>query len=263
MKGSHPQISIKTMTDYHLESFIRCPYKFYYQHVLQLNGSGMGWRQVVQYICNRVARQYYQLPSDARNNLNILKLIEKAWRPVSLRLFDSRLHYYMVIAKTTDHLLEYLSKDVHETSPLFLFQKLNANIEELETHLSITFDIAMWSEHSYTVKKFLIDADEQMLQLYSHLLIVFSHKVFEQLPEKISIITLLDGKEHVFLPKKEDVPTGIQYLQTMKYLLQRHPAEFFQTGQLKECSYCPFKEKCKGETAKIGDIHKKAESFLH
>ena len=263
MKVSHPQISIKTMTDYHLESFISCPYKFYYQHVLQLS-SGMRWRQVVQYTCNRVVQKFYKLPLEARNHLNTLKLIEKAWRPIRLRFFDSRVQYYKVIAKTTDHLLRFLVKERSGVPPLFLYQKLNAYIEELDTRLQVTFELAQWStDHTFTINKFLIEADEEMLQLYYHLLVVFSDKVFKKLPEKISMMTLLDGKEHIFTPRLEDVSTSIQYLQTIKYLLQQHPTEYYQCSPLKECKYCPFAERCQGEQVRMGESIRTNEKFLH
>lgn len=261
--GSHPQISVKTMTDYHLESFINCPYKFYYQYVLQLQSKGMRWRQVVQYIINRVVRKYYSLPSNERTSLSVLNLIDKAWRPISLRWFDSRLQYYMVIAKTTDHLMESLLKEESKAPPLMLYQKLNAYVEELETQLQVTFEVAEWSPRTFTIKKFLVEADAEMLRLHFHLLVVFSYKVFEKLPEKIVIVTLLDGKEHVFSPKIEDVTSGIQYLQTIKYLLQRHPAEYFPCSTLKECSHCPFSEKCTGEAAQFQEVKKINESFVH
>lgn len=40
----HEKISIKTMTDYHLYDFMRCPHKFYFRHIkeenlLHLNGN--------------------------------------------------------------------------------------------------------------------------------------------------------------------------------------------------------------------------------
>jgi len=56
------QISIETITDYHLESFIRCPYRFYYHHVLSVNSSQVKWRQVVQYIVNQTVYHFYKLP---------------------------------------------------------------------------------------------------------------------------------------------------------------------------------------------------------
>ncbi|WP_377802021.1 hypothetical protein [Bacillus benzoevorans] len=263
MEGSHPQISIKTMTDDHLESFIRCPYKFYYQYVLQRHSKGLRWRQVVQHIVKRVVRKYYTLPLDARSNLNISNLIDKAWRPISLRWFDSRLQYYMVIAKTSEHLLESLLKGKSETPPFLLYQKLNAYVDELETRIQVTFELAEWSSRTFTIKKFLLQADVEMFRLYYHLLVVFSAKVFEKLPEKIVLITLLDGKEHVFFPKMEDVSSGIQYLLTMKYLLQQHPAEFFQSRTWKDCSHCPFSEKCTEGTAWVIRENKTNAVFLH
>lgn len=75
-------ISVKTMTDYHLESFIRCPYKFYYQHVLSSHSSKVQWRQVVQFAMNQVVEHYYRLPLDSQNTISAMKLINKSWEHV-------------------------------------------------------------------------------------------------------------------------------------------------------------------------------------
>jgi ATP-dependent helicase/DNAse subunit B len=80
MISRQPLVSVKTMTDYHLELFIRCPYKFYYQHVLSLNSSQVKWRQVVQFIIHQVVESFYQLPLEEQNKISILKLIDRYWK---------------------------------------------------------------------------------------------------------------------------------------------------------------------------------------
>ena len=41
---------------------------------------------------------------------------------------------------------------------------------------SLTFELAEWSTHSFTVKKFLLEADEEIIQLYYHVMVVFSNE---------------------------------------------------------------------------------------
>ncbi|WP_257351024.1 hypothetical protein [Pseudalkalibacillus decolorationis] len=262
MTSRHPLVSVKTMTDYHLESFIRCPYKYYYQHVLLLNPIQVKWRQVIQFIINQVVQNFYQLPLDAQNKFNVLKLIDRYWKNVSPQLFESKVHYYMVLAKTTDHLLQFLSMKKKQKPPLFLYQKLNTYIEELETQLSLTIELAEWSTYSFTVKKFLVEADEEMIQLYNHLMVVFSNEAFGKLPEKIEINTLLEGKKYTFSPTMNNVAQGNMYLKYMKDLLQ-HPNDYTKTNSLTECRSCPFTHKCKDSPSSFKGINRRNEDFLH
>jgi hypothetical protein len=262
MTNRHPIVSVKTMTDYHLESFIRCPYKFYYQHILSLDSSQVKWRQVVQFIINQVVQNFYQLPLDTQNKLNVLKLIDRYWKNVNPQLFESKVHYYMVLAKTTDHLLQFLSIKRKQKPPLFLYQKLNTYIKELETQLSLTFELAEWSTHSFTLKKFLVEADEEMIQLYNHLMVVFSSEAFGKIPERIEIFTLLEGKKYTFLPTVKNITQGIMYLKYMKNLLQ-DPNDYSKTNSLTECWSCPFKHKCHDSPNSFKRINQPNEDFLH
>jgi len=190
-----------------------------------------------------VVQNFYQLPQDAQNKSSIFKLIDKYWENVSPQVFESRIHYYIVLAKTTDHLLHFLSMERQHKPPLFLFQKLNTYIKDLETHLSLTFELAEWTTDSFTIKKFLLEADEEMIQLYNHLIVVFSNEAFGKLPERIEIIKLLEGKKYTFSPTKNNVTQGMMYLKYMKDLLQR-PSGYSKTNSLTECWSCPLTHKC-------------------
>lgn len=262
MTNKHPIVSVKTMTDYHLESFIRCPYKFYYQHVLLLNPSEAKWKQVIQYVVNQVVQNYYQLPFDAQNKLNAMKLIDKYWKKLSPQLFKSKEHYYLVLAKTTDHLLQFLPMKSKQMPPIFLYEKLNTYIEELEAQLSLTFELAEWSTESFKIKKMLVEVDEELIQLYLHLMVVFSNKAFGKLPEKIEILTLLEGKKYTFSPTMNNVSQGIMYLKYMKNLLQ-NPNDYSKTNSLIECNNCPFTHKCKYSQESFKRIRRPNEKFLH
>ncbi|MBY0096110.1 PD-(D/E)XK nuclease family protein [Mesobacillus maritimus] len=260
MDWSQKQVTIKTITDYHLESFLRCPYRFYYQHILSLDSSQVKWRQVVQSIINKVVYSFYLLPANEQNTLHVLKLVDHYWKNMNPKAFESKVHYYMVLAKTTDQLLQFLVPKTEQVPPLFLYKKMNTYVEELESDLSLTFELVEWTNNSFKVKKFLVEADEEMVHLYLHMLVVFSDKAFKKLPEKIEIITLLDGKKHSFSPSKSNVDQGILYLNKMKIFLKQ-PNNYLKTNSMAECSSCPFTDKCNEHHD--SQIKGSNQNFLH
>lgn len=171
---------IQTITEENLKDFITCPYKFYFEFIEKRKKS-INWRQVAQHVVNKVVYSFYQLPAEHRHAGKVLRLIDEYWSKVSPRMFESRIHYYLVIAKITDYLMENITAESKRTPPLFLFEKLNTYIEELGVDLSLTFDVAEWSDSSFVIKKYLVDASPEMLTLYYHLSIVFSEKVLKEL----------------------------------------------------------------------------------
>ncbi|MEK4031388.1 PD-(D/E)XK nuclease family protein [Pseudobacillus sp. FSL P4-0506] len=256
MKSRYPLVSLKTMANYHLESFIRCPYTYYYQHVLLLNPLDVKWRQVIQSIINQVVQNFYQLPLDAQNKLNILKLIHRYWKSVSPQLFESKVHYYMVLTKTTDHLLQFLSAKKEQKPPLWV----NTNIEELEAQLSLTIELEERATHSFTIKKFLLEADEEIIQLYNDLTIVFSNKAFGKLPERIEISTLLEGEKYTFSPTVNNAAEGNVDVKNMKDLLQ-HPNDYTKISSLRECRKYLFLHKRKGSPNSLKVANRPNEDY--
>lgn len=260
MNWSQTQVTIKTITDYHLESFLRCPYRFYYQHILSLDSSQVKWRQLVQSIINQVVYSFYQLSPNEQNKLHVLKLLDRYWKNVNPHAFESKVHYYMVLAKTTEQLLKFLVPNTEQHPPLFLYEKMNTYVEELKIDLSLTFELVEWTNKSFMVKKFLIEADEEMVKLYLHLLVVFSVKAFGKLPEKLDIITLLNGKKYTFSPTMSHVEQGIVYLNKMKSILKQ-PITYLKTNSMAECSSCPFTAKCNEHHDK--EMTRPKENLLH
>lgn len=211
---------------------------------------------------NRIVRSFYQLPPNRQHKLSVLKLIDKCWKNVSPQIFESKVHYYMVLAKTTDHLLQFLSIKQEKNPPLFLYQKLKTYIEELETQLSLTFEVAEWSADAFTIKKFLVEADEEMIKLYQYLIVVFSNEAFGKLPERIEIITLLEGKKYTFSPDPSHVTKGMKYLKMIKDLLQ-HPNDYSKTNSLTECKSCPFNDKCRDNRKTFKKTNELNNNQLH
>ena len=75
----HEKISIKTMTDYHLYDFMRCPHKFYFRHIKE-EPSSFEWQQIAQMIVNQIINEYYTLPLGQQTKIVLLILIEKYWK---------------------------------------------------------------------------------------------------------------------------------------------------------------------------------------
>lgn len=248
--NKHVQVSVKTLTDYHLESFIRCPYKFYYRHILTANSNELYWRQYVQATINKIVRSYYSLPFNEQTRFGALKLINQYWNKLNIELFDSKVEYYLVLAKVTDHLLKFLKTDYNPK--LFLYEKQKTFIKELETELSLTIDIAEWSKGSFVIKKYLLETDQEMARLYHYLITVFSQQAFERLPESIEIFNLMTGERYSCTPAIEDVDAGLLYLKSMKDLL-KHPDGYTKTSSIAECMTCEFNQKC---------IHRDSEKDL-
>ncbi|MFD2216028.1 hypothetical protein [Metabacillus endolithicus] len=248
MVHKYTQTYISPMTDEHLESFIKCPYKIYYQQNLEGKESDIRWRQIVQLLINGVVQAYYQLPVKEQTKLMAFKLIDHYWSNVSLRYFQSKEKYYMILAKTTDHLLQFLSTKNNDTPPLILYEKLHTYMKVLEMQFSITLELVEWSTKSFTIKKFLVDADQELIDLYTHLLAVFSYEAFGILPEKIEIYSLMEGEVFVTTPSVKDIPKGVMYLEYMKDLVQN--------GSLSHCVNCPFTDRCKEDHSIIPNKNK-------
>ncbi|KON87728.1 hypothetical protein AF332_13385 [Sporosarcina globispora] len=249
----YPQVSVRTMTDQNLTDFIRCPYKFYYTHI-EKKKHPLGWRQAIQHIINKVVSSYFQLPKNQRTPANVLQLIDQYWGRLELGMFDTKLQYYMAAAAITDGLMTNLSSESDIAQPLFLYEKFKMNLKELDVDLSLTFDVAEWQQDSFIVKKFLVDADVQMLELYCHLTVVFSEKVFGIRPARIEVMTLIDGEKHVFNPDTDSLEAGLNYLQLMKNLLE-DTQQFSDMYNVNECPACPFQGVCDRDE-KIETKHK-------
>jgi hypothetical protein len=230
------------LSNHVLHGFIRCPYKFYWQHIKGKEADHVDWRERVQYVVNKVINSFYLLPLGHRSSFHILKLIEKYWK-LEVKWFDSKTHYYTVLAKVTDHLIQNLNKSEGVQPPLFLFEKYNIQSEELQTNLSMTLQVGEWSEDSFTIKKYLVDGDKDIINLYKHFTIVLSDKAFMKLPESIEIVSLLTGKVYLFHPTTEDLQNSYQYLHLFKRLLE-DPNNYIKTDTTTECVQCPFIQKC-------------------
>ncbi|MBO1578279.1 hypothetical protein [Bacillus sp. XF8] len=254
------KISIKTMTDYHLYDFMRCPHKFYFRHIKRREPSSFEWQQMIQAIVNQIISDYYTSPVVKQTTVLLLELLERHWSKVRIGMFSSKAEYYIVLAKLTDHLLQFVKHDASKTPPLFLYEKLQTYMEELGVHISLTFEVGEWSAQSFVIKKYVVDANEEMLALCQKLTAVFSYKAFGVLPEKIEIVNLIEGTRYDYVPKEQDIIVGMSDLHRMKEMLQQ-PEHYTERTFRSECNGCAFRNECKVDKEQETLIHKK--SILH
>ncbi len=186
-------ILINSLSNRILADFMRCPYRFYWKNLRKKGGAQTEWREVVQYIVNQVIQDFYQSPVEKRSAFQILHLIENHWR-IGIDLFGSKQEYYTVLAKVTDHLMQYLHRSEGLYPPLFLNEKINVYSEELQTQLSTSIQVSHWTNKTYNIKKYLVTDEQSVIDLYKHFMIVFSYEAFQVLPEYIEVVSLIHGK---------------------------------------------------------------------
>ncbi|MBM7704819.1 hypothetical protein [Metabacillus iocasae] len=236
-------VHIKTISSEHLEEFIRCPYKFYQRQLLMNKGKNIDWRKMVQVTTHRIVKSYYETPASQRSAFYILRLIEQYWRFIHVDLFESKVQYYEVLAKVSDHLLQFLSNDSEQEMPLFLFNQYCVHVEELESNISLTIDVAQWTENSYVVKKFVTDDHPQIQQMMKDFIVVFSRHAFQKVPEVIIFHSILTGHTSSFTVQEQDYDEALQRLSLIKSTL-KEPKYFQKTALVTECDSCPLKTEC-------------------
>lgn len=242
MNEKEMHVQIQTMTDQHLETFIRCPQRFYYQFLLKEKAHTFySWEEAVQQVINQIVYRFYLLPIEKRCTHNLLLLIQEHWKKLSVNQFESKIHYYTTLAKVTDHLLQFLNDGLPKKKPIILYEKLSTYIDEIEARVSILFEVVDGEKHSFRIKKFITSLDQPMSDLFFHLITVFSKKAFQALPEVIEVYSLLDGKKHTYKPRDEDISSGLNYLQLLKGFVEQ-PSRY--TKAALRCEQCPFLKKC-------------------
>jgi hypothetical protein len=109
--------------------------------------------------------------------------------------------------------------------------------------ISITFEVGEWGKNTFSIKKFLVEADDSLVKLYTYLTILFSRKAFGMLPEKIEVVSLVDGGNYVFHPCDSDIPEAMAYLYFLKEHIQK-PEDYVKTESAMQCSECIFHNNC-------------------
>lgn len=136
-----------------------------------------------------------------------------------------------------------LTKNYGTLPPLFINEKFRQYFEELETHLSLTIEVAEWEQESFTVTKYLVDTNHEMITLYYYLTVVFCERSFGRLPSSIRIVSLLNGEEFVHCPSPTEMKKGLHYIEKLIDMLSA-PLSSSTKPNGEVCLSCPFVEVC-------------------
>ncbi|BCB05560.1 hypothetical protein [Bacillus sp. KH172YL63] len=245
-------LSIKTLSDVHLKEFINCPHKFYYHYIQREEAREVEWKKVMQFIVNQVVKDFFLMPAKMRTPFNALEIIQKHLGSLKTTFFDSKIQYYLAVAKVTDYLMQDLTQNYGSLPPLFVNEKFRQYFEELETHLSLTIEVAEWEKDSFTVTKYLVDSNPEMITLYYYLTVVFCGRSFGKLPAAVRIVSLLSGEEFVHSPTQSEMEKGLLYIETLKdKLFGPLTSSTKPNGEV--CTSCPFKDICASDW--VGEIN--------
>lgn len=216
------KVNVKTISNEHLEQFIHSPDAFLRECVLHKKKSSHStWEKTVKAAVKQILKEYFRLPQQKRTALSILKLVEHQWSCINVHLFQSKMHYYTVLAKVTDHLLQELGACSHSTPPLFLYEKYRVPVAELGIDLSVEIDIGEWTAASYKIKKFMLEDSEEVRNAFIHLMVVFSRQAFKQLPDSIEFCCLMTGKKHEVCIKEAQYEESLHFLGLIKSTLEQ------------------------------------------
>lgn len=207
MDNIHPQICLEKRSYSLLESIIKSPYKYDNQ---QQSGE-FRWKHQVQLVVNQIVQHYYHLPSVSQNIVGVLRLVERYWKNVSPDIFHSKVDYCVVLAKTTDHLLQFLPNEKKQFPQLYLYQQSIECLKGIGISLLPGVELTEFSRETLVLRKYLVDGDEDFIRLSQQLLSVYSIKVFGKLPKMVEIITLMEGEKIACSPTMDDVSKGIIY----------------------------------------------------
>jgi hypothetical protein len=241
IKGSY--ISIKTLTDDHLEKFMNCSFKFYYQDILKAVKQQYDWFQITQYVVNQIVKQFFEIHPKTRSLFTLFHLIDWKWRRVGVNVFESKRHYYEVTAKMTDHLLKMLMDHKNLQHPLFLYEKFRVFNEEIGIHLSMVFDVGEWTNQSYVLRKFLVSDKMEVVEAFKHMAIVVSRTAFQKLPEKMEFYSVLSGKVYEYFPTENDYKDSLNYLLLVKEVM-KEPSNYIKNSPDRRCASCPLYVDC-------------------
>ncbi|HWO96987.1 MAG TPA: hypothetical protein VNM45_11730 [Bacillus sp. (in: firmicutes)] len=216
------KVNVKTISNEHLEQFIHSPDIFLQECLLHKNRSPhMTWEKTVKSAVKQILKGYFQLPEQERTALSVLKLIEHQWGRINVRLFQSKMHYYTVLAKITDYLLQELGTCSRIIPPLFLYEKYRVTVAELGIDLAVEVDVGEWTADSYKIKKFMLDDSEEVRNAFVHLMAVFSRHAFNQLPDSIEFCCLMTGTKHEVCIKEVQYEESLHFLGLIKSTLEQ------------------------------------------
>jgi len=119
------------------------------------------WKQAVEGVVKQIIFHYYQASPSLRSASFILRLTDRYWKTLDERLFDSPVHYYTVLVKMIDHLLQFLQPAI---DCFLLFERVEYGAKWMKKRIEI--DMAYNDKGKCVIRKFLLEADEAVCSRY-------------------------------------------------------------------------------------------------
>jgi hypothetical protein len=140
------------------------------------------WKQAVEAAVKKIIAKYYQTSPSRRSAALLLKLVEQTWKRIDENLFDSLAHYYIVLAKMLDHLLRFLHplRDGN-CCPFLLFERMEYVSKQLKAKIILDIDVGYSENEGYTIRKFMLEEDEQFQNRYKQEALIICKEVFQKL----------------------------------------------------------------------------------
>ncbi|MFE6797419.1 hypothetical protein [Paenibacillus chitinolyticus] len=206
------------MEDGRLEQFIRCPGCFYSGGNCQ---ESERWRESARTSADRIIREFYGIDASRRTADIILERLEMylIGPEESGLVMEDYLRMKKNLAK---YLILALFQEEKTDPPLFLFETLSVQVEELDLELVMHLHVGEWANGSYTLKRYYLDEDWSVVKAYLQLSLVFAYKAFGRLPGQIEAYNLLTGEAYRIRPKMDDLQASMDFLRLTDTLMREH-----------------------------------------
>jgi hypothetical protein len=173
---------------------------------------GTTCQQAAKRVIRRVMVEYYHAVPSMRSPFYMLKLMETYRQLLHPHLFESPIHYYTVLAKITDHLLQFFTPvEEAQRSPLILFEQAVHRHWKRWRKTYIDIDFAYEDDGTYTVRKLLLDDNQSFVRHYTQIAPAACQQTFGFFPKRIEFCFLLTGKRTV-----ETIDTQPPYISYIK-----------------------------------------------
>ncbi|MDR6884808.1 hypothetical protein [Bacillus sp. 3255] len=203
--------TMQILTDYQLESWIRSSSP----EGCSDRSDEPGWKQLTQYAAYHAINDWYSMPAALRTCEYLTKQFEGRWTN-KCRKFESKAFYMDVKARVLAHLYDQLTDENAVQRPIMLFESSDVWVEELELGLSMIVQVMACEQGSFVVHKYVMEDNEAAAQLFGHMTVVFCHKAFGRLPERLELFNMLNGKQYRIGMEEMDVGKSMDYLRLVK-----------------------------------------------
>ncbi|XEC95456.1 hypothetical protein AB6A23_02450 [Paenibacillus tarimensis] len=232
--------------DYKLEELLRCPYRYHKREKNGGAGRRLNWRQHVQYAVGHIVNDYYTLPAEARWPGVVSRLADRRW-PAGVKQFQSVEHYERTKLRAVSNLTLFLESEEGARVPMMLFEQWEAYHPDLQVNLSVIFQ-AVFAEGGpadtgYVIHKYVVNDDDQLFEAYGHLMTVYCSIAFPELPKRIEVLSVLNGKRHIIIPDSGSLGLSLDYMRLISgYWSESSGVK--NRKRLTECRSCPFRREC-------------------